>query len=105
MRPFAKLRGEITAHGIEHSDFARGIGLSKSAVSQRLNGHKQWRLSEIEIELVRQSGITVRSHEILIPVYALCIQVIVGVDVFNELAQIIEFAVVVQLIKVIMIDL
>lgn len=47
MRPFAKLRGEITAHGIEHSDFARGIGLSKSAVSQRLNGHKQWRLSEM----------------------------------------------------------
>lgn len=47
MRPFAKLRGEITAHEIEHSDFARGIGLSKSAVSQRLNGHKQWRLSEM----------------------------------------------------------
>jgi len=47
MRPFSKLRGEITAHELEHSDFARGIGLSKSAVSQRLNGHKQWRLSEM----------------------------------------------------------
>ena len=50
---------------------------------------------------MRQSGITVRSHEILIPVYALCIQVIVGVDIFNELAQIVELAVVVQFIKVI----
>lgn len=47
MRPFAKLRGEIAAHDIEHSDFAREIGLSKSAVSQRLNGHKQWKLSEM----------------------------------------------------------
>ncbi len=47
MKPFAKLRGEIAAHDIEHSDFAKGIGLSKCAVSQRLNGHKQWKLSEM----------------------------------------------------------
>lgn len=47
MRPFAKLRGEIIAHDISHGEFAEGIGLSKSAVSQRLNGHKEWRLCEI----------------------------------------------------------
>ena len=47
MRPFAKLRGEIAAHDISHSEFADGIGLSSCAVSQRLNCHKEWRLNEM----------------------------------------------------------
>lgn len=47
MRPFAKLRGEIAAHDISHSDFAYGIGLSPCAVSQRLNYRKEWHLNEM----------------------------------------------------------
>lgn len=47
MRPFAKLRGELTAREISHEDFSKGIGLCKSALSLRLNNHRQWCLDEM----------------------------------------------------------
>lgn len=47
MMLFPKLRGEITAREMSHPEFAAKIGIGKTALSERLNGHKQWRLVEM----------------------------------------------------------
>ncbi len=47
MIPYAKLRGELLAREINHEEFAKGIGLSRSALSQRLNAHREWGLDEV----------------------------------------------------------
>ena len=44
---FPKLRGEIAAQEYSHPEFAEKIGIGKTALSERLNGHKQWRLCEM----------------------------------------------------------
>ena len=47
MMLFPKLRGEITAREMSHPEFAAKVGIGKTALSERLNGHKQCRLSEM----------------------------------------------------------
>ncbi len=47
MKPYAKLRGELMVREISHEDFAKGIGLSRSAFSQKINGHKKWTIDEV----------------------------------------------------------
>lgn len=44
---YPDLRGRIrTVYGTER-DFAQSMGLSKSAMSLKLNGHSEWTASEI----------------------------------------------------------
>ncbi len=47
MIPYAKLRGELMAREISHEDFAKGIGMSLSALSRKINAHVMWDLNEV----------------------------------------------------------
>lgn len=44
---FPKLRWAIQEREWSHPEFAEKIGIGKTALSERLNGHKQWRLCEM----------------------------------------------------------
>lgn len=45
--PFAKLREKIAGRYKRKKDFASAIGMSSTALSQRLNGTRQWKHDEI----------------------------------------------------------
>ena len=48
MRTYGKLRERIRLRFGVMSDFASAIGISRSALSQKLNGSRDWSRSEIE---------------------------------------------------------
>lgn len=45
---YSKLRGRIKEIGLTETEFGEKINLSKSAISQRLNGKTPWKVDEIE---------------------------------------------------------
>ncbi len=50
---YSKLRGKIRELFSTQADFARALGLSESALSQKLNNHSEW----THIEMVRACGL------------------------------------------------
>lgn len=44
---YAKLRGKIREVFGRQDDFAKAIGINRVSLSQRLNGHLEWKTSEI----------------------------------------------------------
>jgi transcriptional regulator with XRE-family HTH domain len=44
---YAKLRGQIRAVYHTQASFAKSMGLSECALSQKLNGHTEWTADEI----------------------------------------------------------
>lgn len=48
MRTYGKLRERIRCRFKTIGDFASAIGMSRSAVSQKINGNSDWSRSEIE---------------------------------------------------------
>lgn len=44
---YARLRGRIRTIYLTQASFARSMGLSECALSQKLNGHTEWTADEI----------------------------------------------------------
>lgn len=46
-RPYAKLRGLMREYDDTNTDLARLLLVTPTAISQRLNNHSEWKLSEM----------------------------------------------------------
>ena len=45
-KKFSMLRAAIVEKNMNHSDFAKKMGMYPQALSERLNGKREWKLSE-----------------------------------------------------------
>ena len=47
-KPYAKLRGKMAEKGISQERLAKAIGISKTALSMKLSGEREFRFKEME---------------------------------------------------------
>lgn len=48
-KPYQKLKGVMTEKSITYADFSRVLGISITAVNNKINGKSDFLLSEVEI--------------------------------------------------------